>query len=197
MLAYRIFPYLARATPGEPGHPLYEHRPQRGGRIDHPDYFVWYLGRSPEVAVGETFGDLAEWDPSMFEVPFLPGARRALGHFHLPDELRLLDLDDPVVLAERGLRPTHVVVRNLAVTQAWGHAIWAERDPHEPATRRWQAVQWWSYHHPSWPVVASWVRPEVIRVEELTLDHPAVVEAARTLNRPNGVAGRLPGRTRR
>ncbi|SIA24350.1 hypothetical protein [Mycobacteroides abscessus] len=36
MLVCRVFPYLAAAKKGAPGHPLYEHHPQRGGRIDHP-----------------------------------------------------------------------------------------------------------------------------------------------------------------
>src|SRR4051794_15076519 len=110
---------------------MHEHKPQRGGRVDHPDYYVWYLGRQPEAAVGETFGNLSVWDESMFEVPFLPGARRALGVFRLPDDLRLRDLDDPRVLVELGLRPTQVVTRNLAVTQTWGHALWADPDPHD------------------------------------------------------------------
>lgn len=184
MLVYRVFPYLPTAGPGEPGHPLYEHHPQRGGRVDHPDYYVWYLGRQPEAAVGETFGNHQLWEQSMFDFPSMPGARRALGVYVLPDDLRLLDLDDPRVLLERSLRPTQVVTRNLAVTQAWGHAIWAEHDPHDRAERRWQAVQWWSYHHPTWTVLAAWARPELDHVEPLTLDHPAVTEAARALLRP-------------
>lgn len=183
MLAYRVFPHLLTAAAGEPGHPLYQHRPQQGGRIDHPDYHVWHLGRRPEVAVGETFGNLASWDPSMFEVPFLPGGQRALAILRLPDDLRLLDLDDPHVLVELSLRPTQVVSRNLAVTQTWGHRIWQERDPHDPAARRWQAVQWWSYHHPSWEVLASWEEPELVDVDPLSLDHAAVVDAAQELRR--------------
>jgi len=31
----------------------------------------------------------------MLEFPLLPGARRALGVFESPDDLRVLDLDDP------------------------------------------------------------------------------------------------------
>nr|WP_271211167.1 RES domain-containing protein [Rhodococcus wratislaviensis]GLK36938.1 hypothetical protein GCM10017611_37970 [Rhodococcus wratislaviensis] len=105
------------------GHPLYEHRPQRGGRIDHPDYHVWYLSRLAEAACGESFGNLARWEASMLEFPLLPGSRRALGVFELPDDLRVLDLDDPAQLVRLGLRPTQVVARNLTVTQGWGHRI--------------------------------------------------------------------------
>jgi hypothetical protein len=184
VLLYRVFPHLDTARPGEPGHPEYEHRPQRFGRVDHPDYFTWYLSSEAAAAIGETFGNLAVWDPSMFDFPMLPGARRALGTYRLPDDLRVLNLDDPAALLDRGLRPTQIVARNLAVTQAWAHRIWSERDPHDPTARRWQGVQWWSFHRPSWTVLASWERPEVAGVQELTLTHPAVRDAATALLRP-------------
>ena len=88
VLLYRVFPHLASASPGQPGSPDYEHRPQRSGRVDHPDYFVWYLTVHAAAAVGETFGNLAAWEPSMFEFPLLPGARRRLGTYQLADSLR-------------------------------------------------------------------------------------------------------------
>lgn len=184
MLVYRVFPYLDTAAAGEPGHPLHEHRPQRGGRIDHPDYYVWYVGQQPEAAVAETFGNLAVWGESMFEVPFIPGARRALGILRLPDDLRVLDLDDPRELFHRGLRPTQIVARNLAVTQRWGPDIWDEEDPGAAESRRWQGVQWWSYHRPTWQVLASWKRPGVVQIEPLDLHHAAVADAADALRRP-------------
>lgn len=183
MLLYRVFPYLASAAPGTQGHPLYEHRPQRGGRIDHPDYFTWYLSRTATGAIGETFGDLAQWQDSMFGFPAIPGSRRALGLYWLPDNLRLLDLDDGAALAERSLRPTQIVIRNLAATQKWGHQIWDERDPHDPAAHRWQAVEWWSQQRPFWNVIASWQRPEFRGAQEIDLDHPAVRDAALSLSR--------------
>ena len=184
MLAYRVFPYLPTAAAGQPGHPRYEHRPQREGRIDHPDYYVWYVCRQPEAAAGEVFGDLAGWDDSMFDFPLLPGSRRALGVYRLPDTLRVLDLDDPAELLERSLRPTQIVTRNLSVTQAWGSRIWNERDPHDSTRRRWQAVQWWSYHRPFWDVLGSWEQPALDHVEDLDLDHAAVRDAAAALVRP-------------
>lgn len=184
MLAYRVFPYLDTAAPGCPGHPLYEHRPQRGGRVDHPDHYVWYLALRPEVAVGETFGNHNTWDESMFSLPSLPGSRRSLGAYRLPDDLRVLDLDDPAELERRSLRPSQVVIRNLAVTQAWGHRIWDERDPHDHADHLWQAVSWWSYHHPAWPALASRHAPTFDSVQYLDLDNVAVRDAAHTLRRP-------------
>jgi hypothetical protein len=91
---------------------------------------VWYLSRLAEAASGETFGNLSRWDPSMLQFPQIPGSRRAMGVYQLPDDVRVLDLDDPAQLVRLGLRPTQIVVRNLAVTQAWGHRIWSETDSH-------------------------------------------------------------------
>jgi len=164
VLVYRVFPYLDTASRGEPGHPLYEHRPQRGGRADHPDYYVWYVARQTEVACGEAFG-------------------KTLGVYELPDDLRICDLDDPHRLVELGLRPTQIVTRNLAVTSEWAHRIWSQRSP-AIGDRKWQAVQWWSFHRPNWTVIASWERPKLVELEHLNLNHPAVVASAKSLNRP-------------
>ncbi|NLG55917.1 MAG: RES domain-containing protein [Rhodococcus sp.] len=183
MLVYRVFPYLASAHEGKPGHPLYSHSPQRGGRIDHPDYHVWYVSRLAEAACGESFGNHTTWHDSMLDFPLIPGARRALGVFELPDDLRILDLDDPAQLVRLGLRPTQVVTRNLAVTQAWGQRVWSECDPHTH-DRRWDAVSWWSYHRPVWTVLASWRQPDLVRVDDLDFEHPAMIDAAKTLQRP-------------
>ncbi|MFD4366192.1 RES family NAD+ phosphorylase [Rhodococcus sp. NPDC058521] len=183
MLVYRVFPYLDAAAPGEPGHPLYEHHPQRGGRIDHPEYYVWYLARHPEGACGESFGNIGRWSDPMFEFPAMPGARRAIGTYEVPDDLRICDLDDPRQLDRLGLRPTQVVTRNLGVTSAWGHRIWAETSPPVDG-KLWQAVQWWSFHKPTWTILASWERPEFIGLEILTLEHPAIRAAAKALYRP-------------
>ena len=116
------------------------------------------------------------------EFPLPPGSRRALGVFELPDDLRVLDLDDLAQLVRLGLRPTQVVTRDLTVTQGWGHRIWSETEPHT-GDRAWQAVSWWSYHRPQWSVLASCLRPALVRVEPLDLDHPAILDSAKALQR--------------
>jgi len=183
VLAYRIFPYDARAAAGQPGHPLYEHLPQNQGRIDHPDYYVWYLSLQPEAAAAEVFGNLSTWNEDTFPFHRLAGSRKALGVYQLPDDLRVLDLDDPRALLKRHLRPTQVVTRNRAITQEWGHDIWDERDPHDVSVRSWQAIRWWSYQRPQWPILGSWMRPSLVRVDHLDLGHAAVQDAARALCR--------------
>ena len=183
MLVYRVFPYLDTASRGEPGHPLYEHRLQRGGRADHPDYYVWYVARQTEAACGEALGNLSRWTDSMFDFPAVPSARKTLVVYELPDDLRICDLDDPHRLVELGLRPTQIVTRHLAVTSEWAHCIWSRRSP-AIGDRKWQAVQGWSFHRPNWTVLASWERPKLVELEHLDLNHPAVVASAKSLNRP-------------
>jgi len=183
VLVYRVFPFLEAAGAGKPGHPLYEHRPQRGSRADHPDYYNWYVTRQADAACGEIFGNLSVWTDSMFDFPAVPGSRRTLGVYKLPDDLRICDLDDPRRLVELGLRPTQVVARNLAVTSDWAHRIWSQRSEAVDGPK-WQAVQWWSFHRPTWTVIASWERPTLVSLERLGLDHPAVIAAAESLNRP-------------
>ena len=184
MLLYRVFPYLDAAGEEEAGHPRYLHRPQGKGRLDNPDeYDCWYLSADPSGAVGEAFADFHTWIPDMFPVPFLPGGRRALGTYSLPDDTPLLDLDDARNLLERGLRPTQVIERNRAATQAWALKIFQETNP--DGSRKWSGVRWWSYHRPHWGIVGLWgVTPECVEVEALSLGHPAVVDAARALAKP-------------
>ena len=184
MLLHRVFAYLPTAGPGESGHPDYLHRPQGASRFDNPlHYDVWYLADSPSGAVAETFADVPRWEPSMLVFPALPGSVRALGTYFIPDNLALLDLDSGRNLADRSLRPTEVITRVRAVTQPLALSVFNERDA--AGVRMWAGVRWWSYHRPTWPICAVWVgTPENVDVQELTLDHPAVRDAARTLTRP-------------
>ena len=155
MLLYRVFPSLDSAGEGEPGHPSYIHKPQGKGRLDNPgDYTCWYLSGESSGAVGEVFGDLTSWVDDMFEVPFLAGARRALGTYFIPDDTPLLDLDDAKNLLDRGLRPTQVIIRNRPATQAWALAIFKEANA--DGSRKWQGVRWWSYQRPSWQIYGLW-----------------------------------------
>lgn len=184
MLLYRIFPYKASAPPGSPGHADYLHGPAQGkGRLDNPTlYQVWYRAREASGAVGEVFGNLASWDNSMFDVPFLPGGTKALGVYQVPDNMSLLNLDHAFALHVRGMRPTQVVERNRTATQRWALEIYEELNyKGEPD---WAGVEWWSFHRPHWRVMGLWgVTPVPVDVETLDLTHPAVIDAAASLNR--------------
>jgi hypothetical protein len=184
MRVYRVFPYSSSAAPGEPGHAAYVPTGASAGRLDNPDHYATrYFAEQAVGAVAERFGVLDAWQPSMFLQP-RGGRRLSLATFELSSAARLLDLDDGQVLADRGLRPTQVVKRDLAVTQAWALRIFEERrSPRGP--RRWDGVRWWSAVRPEWPVLGIWSgTAELLQVERLELDHPAVREAALALGRP-------------
>jgi hypothetical protein len=184
MLVYRVFPYLASAREREPGHPLYLHPGTAQGRLDNPQHYqVWYLALEASGAVGEALGNLREWGEDVFAYPGLPGSRRSLATYTLPDETPLLDLNNSRTLLERGLQPRQVVERNRAATQEWALRIFQERNgAGDPA---WAGVIWWSVHAPHWRIVGYWgqTTPELLKVEELDLNHPAVIDAATTMNR--------------
>jgi len=182
MRAYRVFPYLSAARRGDPGHAEYVGQ-QGSGRLDNPDHYeVRYLAEAPVTAVAERFGELVRWTPAMFR--HVRGASLALATFEVPDSLRRVDLDDARALADRRLRPTQVVRRHLPTTQAWALDIFREKVSARGGPR-WDGVRWWSWYRPEWPVLGLWRgEPELLSVEPLGLDHPAVREAALALGRP-------------
>lgn len=175
---FRVFPWLSDARPGEPGHPLYVSPRQGAGRVDNPEhYLTLYASDAPAGAVAEAFGNHAIWTDQLLEgPPGLPGSRRALAAVTAPTEI--LDLDDPTALLERGLRPSQIVTRELAISQAWALGIYREG--------RWGGVRWWSRHDAAWSAAGIWDRGgiEVDTVEELSADHSVLVEAAEALGRP-------------
>jgi hypothetical protein len=183
MLLYRVAPYLASATDkSQPGHPEYLHRPQGQGRVDNPGiYDVWYLSVTEAGAIGETFASHPVWDDDIFNFRDLPSARFALHTFSIPNNCRIIDLDDARALLELGLRPTQVITTNKSVTQGWAMTLYQSNSATGPA---WDGVRWWSRHHPDWPVMGLWrTVPQYQETSALTVSHTAVKDAAQTLIR--------------
>ena len=143
---------------------------------------VLYLSTSPVGAIVEVFASLAVWESKMFVSPTTPGATRSLGRYKLADRAKILDLDDVDALRALGLRPSEVVTPDRSVTQRWAKRVVEER--------RWDGVRWWSFHDSHWHSYGIWGRRHlsVLDVEPLSLDHPAVVEAATVLRRPRSTA---------
>lgn len=188
MLLYRVFLHDPAARPGANGHASFLYRPQGAGRWDNPGlYDAWYLSREPEGAVGETFGNIPDWTPSMLQHPD-GRLHRALATFSVPDDIPVFDFDDPANLVRLGMRPSRVVVRNKAFTQGKAALVFAERD--DAGKRRWAGLGWWSFHRPTWDNIMLWHVPgdafplTVMDVAMLTMSSPALIEAARALNRP-------------
>jgi hypothetical protein len=101
---------------------------------------------------------------------------RAVATIVLTDD-RVLDLDEPKALLDRGLRPSRVVTVERRITQAWALRIFDES--------AWSGVSWWSYWDPRWTTFGIWHAEavRVARVEPLTMQSRALREAAEVLNR--------------
>jgi len=173
---YRVFPWNRGARKGRPGHPLTIASGSQGfGRLDNPDlYGVVYASDSAVGACAEVFGQVRDWDAGMLRISRVGPA--ALATLALTDD-RVLDLDDPRTLLDRGLRPSRVVTRQREITQAWAAHIFAEQ--------AWTGVSWWSFWEPDWTSLGVW-EPRalrVVRIEPLTMHTRALVEAADALNR--------------
>ncbi len=173
-----MFPWVAAARPGDPGHPLSVPSIQGAGRLDNPKHYrVLYASGAPSGAVAETFGNRAVWTEDLFAGrPDLPGSRAALATCEL--EGTVLDLDDARQLVERDLRPSEVVSRNRHATQAWALRVFREAG--------WAGIRWWSAWDPSWSSVGLWdlTRLSLVDVTPLARDHLSVREAMAVLLRP-------------
>lgn len=182
MLLHRVCPVDPAARPGRPYHPAYVPASAGQHRIDDPEaYDCLYLSADAAGAVAERFAAFPDWGDWLTDHP--RGFTLCLVTFELPDDRPVLDLDDAAALAARGLRPSRVVTRDRATTQAWARAAYDEG--------RWAGVSWWSYHDPDWTTCGLWCAPgagaveglDVVGVEALHAGHPAVTEAVQTLLR--------------
>jgi hypothetical protein len=174
---WRALPLDRGAKAAEVGGPLWFPRLQQGGgRHDNPDlYGCLYVAEDPVSAVAELlapFRGTGKLLPSMlvrYEKPL------ALAAIELEDGVTVVDLDDPSTLIATDLRPSQVATRNRTRTQGQAAGVY---ESHAEAV----AIRWWSTLESSWINWTLFDRAEaaleVGAVEELTVVHPVVVEAA-------------------
>lgn len=190
MRLFRCYPRVPGARTGKPGHWSYLPRPQLHGRWDNAElYDSWYFSRSAVGAVAESFYSKRQWIPEVFLTA--EGRPRAIAEFELHEtdtrRAELVDLDDAATLLRLGLAPSQVVVPNLRVTQDIGRDIFlSESGEHV-------GVSWWSSQLPSETSVLLWgeggAPPPGLRlvgIQSLSVEHPAVIEAASRLYRVLG-----------
>jgi hypothetical protein len=180
VILWRILPWDRTAAPAEPGGALWFPRSLQGrGRHDNPSrYGCLYLSRSTVSAAAEAlarFRGMGELDAAMLSRGGLP---LALAELTLPDETQLIDLDEPRVLGRERLRPSQVATRERSATQAYAERLY---DAHPDAA----GLRWWSTLESSWINVSLFDRAltsiEAGTPAPLTVDHPAVAEAAELL----------------
>jgi hypothetical protein len=176
VILYRCFPWDGAAADEEPGGPLwFPQRLQGEGRHDAPGrYGCLYVSETPVSVVVE---ELARFVGTELAAPDLLRRRLplALAALELADEARLVDLDEPLVLASEGLRPSLVATRERERSQAHAAAL------HE-AHRYAAGLRWWSTFEPRWANVTLFDRArerlDVVDVDVIGLRDEVVGEAA-------------------
>jgi hypothetical protein len=177
---YRVFDWDGAALGDDPGGPLHVARARQGaGRHDAPGrYGAWYCSRTAMAAVAESI--------QMFRGQVLVdrdferhgNTRKAIATLDADDRLRVIDLDDPVVLVERRLRPSHVATPRRDVTQRIALSLFEEGAA---------GLGWWSALNADWAHVTLFHERAFARValsappERLTIRLGVVREAAALL----------------
>lgn len=171
-MLYRVFPFLA----GTVARPLTVPRRLQGfGRHDNPDdYTALYLAREPISAVAERIAGFrgTVLSDGVFVRP--DGSRLALATLDDAAIGKLVDLDDPNLLAAEHLRPSRIATGVRPTTQAIARGFF-----HAGGT----GLSWWSTLEASWTNVTLFAErlsaePRLVSVELLDVAHPVVREAA-------------------
>ena len=175
MRLYRVLYYDENAAPSEPGGVLYI-PPQGEYRIDNPTlYTVLYAGDSVSGVCAEVFYRgvyRLHWSSKMLR-PLPSGHRRVVAWYDIPDTAPICTLDDPAELQRQHLRPSRVIARDYKnVTQPWARTIYLQS--------QFAGVSWWSHCDARWSTFGLWDIKAIANtgVEQLRIDHPALIEAA-------------------
>jgi len=146
---------------------------QGEGRHDNPDvYGCLYLADREVSAVVEQLARFRGQRllPSML---VRRGRPLALAAIELPDRARLVDLDEPAVLAVNGLRPSLVATRSREVTQPQALALHGQGAA---------GLRWWSTYESLWANATLFDRAAALLrlqdVRALRENDPAVRQAA-------------------
>jgi hypothetical protein len=175
LILHRCFAWNERARPDQPDSPLWFPRVFQGdGRHDNPDaYGCLYLTDRESSGVVEQF---ARFRGQRLTEPMLIRRKLplALAAIELPDDVELIDLDDPVVLRRRRLRPSQVATRDRSVTQPQALAVYRDTEA--------AGLRWWSIFESLWANYTIFDRAgprlAVEDVRMLSLEDSVVREAA-------------------
>ena len=179
MTLYRCFAWDERAYAAAPGGALWFPRPLQGeGRHDGPGrYGCLYVSEAPVSAVVEQLAPLTGTVLGAGDLR-RSGLPLAVAVLSLAGAAKLVDLDEPLVLAAAGLRPSLVATEERALTQGAAAALY---DRHEGAA----GLRWWSGFEAQWANVTLFDRAltalSVEAIRPLELDDAVVGEAARYL----------------
>jgi hypothetical protein len=175
VIVHRAFAWDTDSEPRQRGGALWFPRMFQGlGRHDNPDHYgCLYVAAVPVASIVELLVPFVgmEFDAWMLT---LDGTPLALATIEVPDDIELVDLDDPEVLVREALRPSYVATRRRERTQADALAL-VEAHPDSGG------LKWWSTYEASWPNITLFDRvASRLRLHEtdvLTPESKAVQEA--------------------
>jgi hypothetical protein len=144
VILWRVLPWDPSARPRATGGALWFPRPFQGtARHDNPArYGCLYVTEEPVSAIAEALAPFRGTGDLLPGMLTRMGRALALARLELRDP-ELLDLDDPAVLAEAGLRPSRVATHRRDVTQGDAARLF---DAHPGAA----GLRWWSTLEASW-----------------------------------------------
>jgi hypothetical protein len=180
VILWRVLPWDSAVSPAARGGALWFPRSFQGrGRHDNPSrYGCLYLAGAPASAVAEALARFRGVGGIRDEMLERGGRPLALSELMLADDAQLIDLDEPRVLQRERLRPSEVATGERSATQAYAERLF---DSHPEAA----GLRWWSTLESSWINVTLFDRAlgslTVGEPQSLSLEHPAVVEAAELL----------------
>lgn len=139
---FRVFPWNGVSTGAERFGPLHVARALQGAsRHGCPErYGVLYCAREPTSAVAESIQGIRGHALSTPDLS-LEGMNLALVQLRLRDSEKIIDLDAPANLADRGLRPSKVATGNRPATQAVAVQLFEEGA---------SGFLWWSTLEAAW-----------------------------------------------
>jgi hypothetical protein len=180
VILWRVLPRERTAGLREPGGPLFFPRSFQGtGRHDAPArYGCLYVTADAVSALVEALARFRGSGSLADDMLVRDGRQLDIAELELHDDSELIDLDEPQVLHRERLRPSAVATRRRAVTQTYAERLFDSRPDAA-------GIRWWSTFESAWVNLTLFDRAAPVlsahRVEPLTLDHPAVVEAAEFL----------------
>lgn len=176
-MLYRFFPWDPAADASSLGGALFNPRAQQGsGRHDNPGlYGALYMARVEVSAVAEWLAGFRGQRLTAVDFARIDGRRWALVGLADPALGGIVDLDDPLELAARRLRPSRVATRTRSTTQQVAETLFAEGI---------QGFGWWSTLEASWPNVTLFAERALAALHvaegprEIGFDDPVVRAAA-------------------
>jgi hypothetical protein len=179
VILHRCLAWNERAAPDAADGALWFPRPYQGeGRHDNPAaYGCLYLSERPLSCVVEQLARFRgqRLTPALLRRRGLP---LALAELELPDDVQLVDLDDPAVLRRERLRPSRVATRERRITQPQALALY---EKHGEAV----GLRWWSTFESQWLNVTLFDRAasalRLVSVQALDVGGDEIAEAAGVL----------------